>query len=339
MATLEFMVSNNITGVRGNHDQKVIEWRGWMDWIHSLPGGQKWLYAINKKASELRARGKDAEKWANSEIKKARRNPSDDSKWWKRVPKDWDIFSDHYYIAKDMTPAQFKYLVDLPLKLYVPHVHTHIIHAGLLPSDPRRKFYDSSQPLARMPHSPRHISRDRYNQTTKRMREEQDLAVSLRVKQNTDPWVNINMRSVDGSTVSRDSSVGEPWSKLWKRDNSHCVGYDFEMVPGDEPPKHALPCYPSSVIYGHAASRGLDIKRWSFGMDSGCVYGRHLSAMIFAPSATFEGARVQDAYEYYDEHDIFEIEDEDGTQINKARSVVPFGDHGKARIVRVRCKA
>lgn len=32
-----------------------------------------------------------------------------------------------------------------------------------------------------------------------------------------------------------------------------------------------LPCYPSTVVYGHAAARGLDIKRWSKGLDSGCV--------------------------------------------------------------------
>lgn len=32
-----------------------------------------------------------------------------------------------------------------------------------------------------------------------------------------------------------------------------------------------LPCYASTVIYGHAATRGLDIKKWSKGLDSGCV--------------------------------------------------------------------
>ena len=28
---------------------------------------------------------------------------------------------------------------------------------------------------------------------------------------------------------------------------------------------------PASVVYGHAAARGLDINRWSFGLDTGCV--------------------------------------------------------------------
>ncbi|KAF9003980.1 Metallo-dependent phosphatase-like protein [Cyathus striatus] len=340
MAALNFMASNNITGVRGNHDQKIIEWGSWISWIRSSPEGQKWLDAINKKASELHEHGKNVKKWVNKEIKKAKWNPSKDSKWWARVPKGWDIFSDHYYIARDMTPAQFDYLANLPLKLYVPHVHTHIIHAGLLPSDPRRKFYDASQPLARVPGSGRIMRGKIDNNTVKKLREVQDLAVSLHVKQNTEPWVNLNMRSVDGSTVTRDSKEGKPWSKLWKRDNSHCVGYNNELVPADAKPKHALPCYPSSVIYGHAASRGLDIKRWSFGMDSGCVYGRKLTAMIIGPSAHFTETTVQDANEYYDEEDIFDIEDEDESESEKnmmARSLVPFGDDGKARIVKVKC--
>ena len=47
LAVLTYMSSHNITGVRGNHDQKVIEWRGWLDWIHAQPGGKKWLTALN----------------------------------------------------------------------------------------------------------------------------------------------------------------------------------------------------------------------------------------------------------------------------------------------------
>jgi len=45
-----------------------------------------------------------------------------------------------------------------------------------------------------------------------------------------------------------------------------------------------LPCNPASVIYGHAAGRGLDVKRWSFGLDSGCVYGRRLTALVLSES-------------------------------------------------------
>jgi hypothetical protein len=32
-----------------------------------------------------------------------------------------------------------------------------------------------------------------------------------------------------------------------------------------------MPCIPSTVIYGHTASFGLDLRRWTKGLDSGCV--------------------------------------------------------------------
>ena len=49
--------------------------------------------------------------------------------------------------------------------------------------------------------------------------------------------------------------------------------------------------------YGHAASRGLDLRDFSFGLDSGAVYGRALSALVisgsdspaFAPTSHHKG--------------------------------------------------
>lgn len=39
----------------------------------------------------------------------------------------------------------------------------------------------------------------------------------------------------------------------------------------DEVNEEALRCSPVTVIYGHAAGRGLDIKPFSKGIDTGCV--------------------------------------------------------------------
>lgn len=32
---VQSMAYSNVTGVRGNHDQKVIEWRSWIQWVQS----------------------------------------------------------------------------------------------------------------------------------------------------------------------------------------------------------------------------------------------------------------------------------------------------------------
>ena len=46
---LDYMTTHNVTGVRGNHDQKVIEWRGWIDWVESHEEGAEWLTELEKK--------------------------------------------------------------------------------------------------------------------------------------------------------------------------------------------------------------------------------------------------------------------------------------------------
>jgi hypothetical protein len=74
------MAKHNITGVRGNHDQKVVEWRGWIHWIEKQKGGKEWL----KKAE---ASGLDEPE------------PSNWREKWK-VPEDWKFLGDHYRIAR-----------------------------------------------------------------------------------------------------------------------------------------------------------------------------------------------------------------------------------------------
>ena len=48
---------------------------------------------------------------------------------------------------------------------------------------------------------------------------------------------------------------------------SRCGGFD-DLSSNKH---HTLPCLPMTVVYGHAAARGLDVKRWTFGLDTGCV--------------------------------------------------------------------
>jgi hypothetical protein len=93
---LSYMASNNITGVRGNHDQKVIEWRAWIEWIHKLDGGSGaiWLDNLEQQWQEAYvAKGFDEYKW----IKKHKKG---NRKWWGKIPKGWKLFSDHYRVAR-----------------------------------------------------------------------------------------------------------------------------------------------------------------------------------------------------------------------------------------------
>ena len=266
MAILSYMASNNITGVRGNNDQKVVEWRGWLDWIASLPGGKDWLDRIDHHSPSDELDKDELIDWIERQRNAA---PTNDKKWWKRIPDGWILFSDHYKIARDMSASQFQYLLDLPLRLYIPSAHVFIVHAGLLPSNPEYSYHNHRQPLARVPKS------EGADVDVETLRNLQELSILKRVPQNLISWVVLNMRSVkkNGKISKRTRGRGmTPWSDLWNHDMNRCIGYDYD-ADGKEvsASKRALPCYPSTVVYGHAAGRGLDLKRWSIGLDSGCV--------------------------------------------------------------------
>jgi len=103
LSVLSFMSKHNISGVRGNHDQKVIEWRAWLDWIQGLESGacSRWLLELEEKWGEGRQNGQlendsDTEAWVDTEMRKGHK----DRKWWSRIPKGWKLFSDHYRIAR-----------------------------------------------------------------------------------------------------------------------------------------------------------------------------------------------------------------------------------------------
>ena len=269
MSLLTYLASNNITGVRGNNDQKVVEWRGWLNWITSLPGGKCWLDRLEKNLpNDIASDKSKLIQWMSYQRNGASK---DDQKWWKLIPSGWLLFGDHYKVAKDMSDTGFQYLLDLPLRLYIPSAHVFIVHAGLLPSDPKYPYYDETQPLARMP---KLEGVDTKHETSKveGLRNLQEISLLKLIPQNMVPWVLLNMRSVWKGQVSKKIKGKTPWSDLWEQEMNSCVGYSPKLDgESKKDPKHPLPCYPSTVIYGHAAARGLDPKRWSVGLDSGCV--------------------------------------------------------------------
>ncbi|THH15689.1 hypothetical protein EW146_g4815 [Bondarzewia mesenterica] len=331
LSVLSFMASNNITGVRGNHDQKVIEWRAWLDWVKGLEKGKggKWLDEVEALwEKENESDDLDEEKWVEKQKQKAKRK---DRKWWKRIPDGWTMFSDHYRIARAMSSAEYAYLRSLPLILHLPSEHAFLVHAGLLPYDPTRSLTNRRQPLAHLPSLSQTLtdpsllgldwpSNARLRPTVPIYRQAQEVNIINDIAQNRDPWVLLNMRGVsEDNTVSRDSHEGTPWAEIWNGMVSRCGGY--KNVSSQQKPI-ILPCHPATVIYGHTASRGLDVNRWTIGLDSGCVYGRRLTVMILDAAHQHRNDVVRRAA---------------NDDLKGKSDVIDFGDDGHARLVSVDC--
>jgi hypothetical protein len=80
-----------------------------------------------------------------------------------------------------------------------------------------------------------------------------------------DPYHVMNMRSIDLETrLPSEDRDGTPWEKLWNKYQSR--------VPSQSER--------STVVYGHDSKRGKNIQRYSFGIDSGCVSGGKLTALV-----------------------------------------------------------
>ncbi|KAG6842335.1 hypothetical protein C0991_010624 [Blastosporella zonata] len=334
--TLSFMASHNITGVRGNHDQKVIEWRAWIHWIRTQPGGPRWLEETHAKWSSAKNGGEqDPEDWLDGQKRK-----DEDNKWWKKIPPGWILFGAHFAVAQDMSEAHYDYLRSLPYIIHIPSAHAFIVHGGLLASNPKLGSKDSKQPLARIPKLPKgcHDCKNKTSNTLV-LRTIQEQAILTQVPQNNVAFNVLNMRSIVKDKVSRNSG-GKPWSKIWKEDMLRCGGFDGELenISLVESKKQHFPCYPATVVYGHSAGRGLDVKRWSVGLDTGCVYERHLTALVLGGNNAALIERDVDDDEAQIQHLGFDIEgDGEGEGMAASANKVKFGDSHHGTIVKVRC--
>jgi hypothetical protein len=239
---LSFLSSNEIQGVRGNQDQKVVEWRGWIAWINSKPGGEDFLRAARHSWEKAEKKGKDLKSWdkhqrrlalekAENSISADRSMDDNTARWWLRVPDGWLLFSDPYMVATEMTERHYEYLISLPLRIHVPHAHLFLVHAGLLSHDPKKDYDDPSQPLSHAPSVSRIYAygdklrgalnplaglarlilqnQDNYREeaevydVTEDVRREKQERTILAMPLNMDPWVSQNIRSVKHGKPTR----------------------------------------------------------------------------------------------------------------------------------------
>lgn len=96
LEVLDFLASHNVSGVRGNHDQRVVEWRAWIEWVLKHEGGLEWLLEEERRAAQdaeltkTRVRsGEPSRTWLDASKNK-----------WKRIPDDWNMMGEHYQIAR-----------------------------------------------------------------------------------------------------------------------------------------------------------------------------------------------------------------------------------------------
>jgi hypothetical protein len=87
LSSLDYFTRFNVMGPLGNHDDKVLRWRQWIDWVRITEEGERWLKKMEKKAK------KDIKVYMDD-----KRNGNGLAKW--KIPEGWKFGAEHYWIAK-----------------------------------------------------------------------------------------------------------------------------------------------------------------------------------------------------------------------------------------------
>jgi len=78
-----------------------------------------------------------------------------------------------------------------------------------------------------------------------------------------DPTMVMNMRTIGKDGVPSEAREGTGWMKVWNKFQKRL-------------PKKRR----TTVIYGHDSKRGLQLEKYSMGIDTGCVRGGQLTAVV-----------------------------------------------------------
>jgi bis(5'-nucleosyl)-tetraphosphatase (symmetrical) len=199
-----------------------------------------------------------------------------------------EVFSHGDYMdrntARGLTKTQLQWLADLPVVLDVGTVEGFgnivVVHAGLVPGVP----LEQQDPWAVM-----NMRTIVYPRQELRMKEAKE-AIQRQVRQRVEragrgsaSFVGIPpQKLVDKEYQKRkkkedrevivpiDGRGGERWTDVW---NAH----QGKLADG-----HAH----TTVVFGHDAKNGLHVDKYTFGLDSGCVHGGRLTALVIEGTAS-----------------------------------------------------
>jgi len=296
--TIDYIRSLDAWAVRGNHDQDVINWRNWMALQQTTnnlsPAALDGMAVSPEGAPEILRH-----KWRDEHFQIAKALSEESFAWLAGRSLTLHIRSLHAYVVhagllpwtipknigkkkgKGVAVSLSEGSEDGAEYGFSEAATTNTLNitdtTSLLESASASTFAPISAPLQ--------AGEATINQV------DPEISI-LTVPHNRDPYTLLEMRSVFKSgKVTKNAKKGWPWAPIWNQVMAGCqvtmAGADSEDDEDDDAattvdasrvkPKQ---CRPLNVIYGHAASRGLDIQKYSFGLDSGAVYGRALSALV-----------------------------------------------------------
>ncbi|RYP66800.1 hypothetical protein DL771_007598 [Monosporascus sp. 5C6A] len=215
--------------------------------------------------------------------------------------------------ARSLSPEQRAWVAELPLILRVGTVIPRspggggeqellVVHAGLVPGlpledqdpwavmnmrtllfpDEKKNGKLSTEDRAVFEESVRKKLKDQNPNTTPT--DEEFVAEAGRTLDHyaVDPQRTTNKdKDTTPVSVPVNTREGRSWAKVWNEAQQRRQHRD------------GAKSMTTMVAYGHDARRGLNIKEFTFGLDSGCVKGGRLTALVFEPDDEGRGVRLR----------------------------------------------
>ncbi|KAI0894098.1 Metallo-dependent phosphatase [Annulohypoxylon nitens] len=297
--------------VRGNHEDRVL--RAWKK-MHKKgkKGGKKHAKGVDEEG-EVEVEGSSSGEGGETALEEG------DGEISKSSALDRST-------AATLTPTQVSWLAKLPVILRVGSVSPYygdviVVHAGLVPGI----SLEEQDPWAVM-NMRTLISRSHSHSLS--TSDPNSLSLSL------DPLsLSTTKRPIFKPSEGRK---GRPWAKVWNEAQKQNAKTE-KSGKGHKTHKQ-------TVVYGHDAKVGLSVRRYAFGIDSRCVKGDKLTALVFEPASNSKStAGLTSAFESGSESERVSspayTDEEEGDDTSDGEDLAEMAKHGIThRIVSVRCK-
>ncbi|KAI0173768.1 calcineurin-like phosphoesterase [Pestalotiopsis sp. NC0098] len=189
-------------------------------------------------------------------------------------------------IARSLTKQQRDWLADLPVILKVGPIEGYgnvvVVHAGLVPG----VALENQDPWAVMHmrtlvYPAEEVRRQRIKKVLEDYASQQAKKHISVPNAEVDKELELSKQRGDGAgdhdvSLPTEGRDGQSWSDAWNESQGK-IKSDSDKT---------------TVVYGHDAKKGLNVQKYSYGLDSSCVRGGQLTAMVFEPQSGKIGHRI-----------------------------------------------
>lgn len=194
--------------------------------------------------------------------------------------------------AESLTPAQRDWLAGLPAILRLGHIPNQntgdwvVVHAGLVPGIAiDNQDLHAVMNMRTLTYPARESMRDEIKKSLEEQRPKPkegdpppvpDAEVEAALRRAIDALPMADEVNDFSVAVPTDARTGRPWVDVWNKAQA-AKKYHTERT---------------SVVYGHDAKTGLNIGKYTYGLDSSCVGGGRLTALVFEPATSLAALPV-----------------------------------------------